>query len=73
MTTEEEAAWPQTSMVRVEGPYVRCKNAVERVVGSVLFVISLPLMFVIAALIRARLGPDVLYTQERCVLIRGTG
>ena len=64
LPTEDEGVWP-ASLVRVERPYVRCKNAVERVVGSVLFVVSLPLMFVIAALIRSRLGPGVLYTQER--------
>ena len=52
-------------MVRLDRPYARCKNAVERVVGSVLFVISLPAMLTIAALIRTRMGPGVLYTQER--------
>jgi lipopolysaccharide/colanic/teichoic acid biosynthesis glycosyltransferase len=60
-----EVGWRSVSLSRLDRPYARVKIVIERVIGGVLFLVAVPLMLVIGALIRLRMGPGVLYTQER--------
>lgn len=57
---------PHLSLVRSRGVYERrIKRPFDIVLGSLLAVIALPVVLVVALLVRLRLGRGVFYSQER--------
>jgi len=56
---------PQLRAAAPEGTHTIAKRAFDLIAASLLLVLALPLIAVIAALIRALLGVPVLFTQQR--------